>query len=554
MARQGVVQYTATQGQTGPFLCPFYVYDVAYLSVYRTPAGNAPNDAANLLNSSQYTGTNSSDPNSSYITLITPANAGDVITVFYEFADATVIPKYPYCSSVDSTADGILPVLPPNNVWIKSSDGSKITTAVIPGLASNIPVVSSSPITNTIVKFTSDSTSPISIRNSNTTLTPIRLASGSYYDNVTGVHNLSMVGGLTVGSIDTSSLDNYKLVVSGSAIASSVEVAYSLVLRDLSNINKTYISSPEQYNDTITYTLPESQAAIPASLLANDANGNLSWLPQTGINQVGTITQGSWNAGNVTVPNGTVAASVGIFSSSQKEYNNDIYPSSFVSTNALILEDGTGQNSTAIASPISYNGNYIYVLPPSMGATGQVLKIQDTHNSSNTSVATLTWSTPASATILPATSSQVQSESQSGVYVDPTTLHNHKGIAKAWIRFHNVTNSDGTIDPIISDYYFVDGVPSTPIVRVGVGIYDINFYTNFTSGLTYSVIGTGFYTTSGGLVTVAQYAADNTGHGEDPQPGSCRIAILDKNGNLTDAANPAGYPTPPDIYVAFFGY
>jgi len=550
MARQGVVQYTATQGQTGPFLCPFYVYDVAYLSVYLTRAGSTPNDTTNLLNSSQYTGTNSSVPDSSYITLITPANVGDLITIFYEFANATVIPQYPYCSAVDSVADGILPVLPPNNVWIKSSDGSKITTAVIPGLVPNIPVVSGSPVTNTIVKFTSDGTSPISIRNSNTTLTSIKLASGNVYDNVAGINNLSMAGALTIGNID-SSLANYKLAVTGSVIATSLETAFSLVLNDLSNINKTYINSPTQYNDTITYTLPESQAVIPASLLANDAGGNLSWLPQTGINAVGTILQGYWQAGQIDTTESVSCSSLNITNINN---NNKIVASidtyGNISGTSLGVKDNAG-NTSFFFSPVSFGGDYSYVLPPTIGQTNQVLGLYAVNG--NTGI--LDWITPQGSTSsLPATPAQVKNESASGVYVEPTTLHYHPGIAKVMIRFH----TSGPTNTIIYTYQYPY---NATVSRVTTGIYDIIFPTAnyFSSATSYVMQASGFNSqrTTNNILSQVIYIVQlhpSFSNGAAPTAGRYRIALYDSVNELSDPTlDPDSTYPAPDVCLSFFG-
>lgn len=80
-------QYTATAGQI-VFSFPFPFFEDADLKVYRTPAGNQPNDANDILTlNTDYTVTGADTQNGGDVTLvgIIPSN-GDIITIVREIA------------------------------------------------------------------------------------------------------------------------------------------------------------------------------------------------------------------------------------------------------------------------------------------------------------------------------------------------------------------------------------------------------------------------------------------------------------------------------------
>jgi hypothetical protein len=541
-SRQGVAQYTANQGDT-IFNAPFYVYDVAYLSVYLTPAGHPANDSANLLiYNVQYIG--ESLPLGGNIILLTPANLGDIITILYNVDNAIVFPQYPLCSQVDPVADSSLPVLPPSCMWAKSSDGSKIIATAVPA-GTNVPTVPGTAATNNVVKFGNTTGAPITLQNSNTTLTSITLSSGKY-DNVSGINNLTIKGTMAIGN--TAPVAGYMLDVTGAVLVTTIESQAAIILDDVSGTYKTFITAPQEFSSNITYVLPPTLTTSPGALLASDLSGNLSWLPQNSITQLGEVTQGIWNAGSIT-SSGDIT-STGVISGTGATFATNTN-TGIVTTNGItFIDTETPPNTATFKSPPTLGVSATYTMPASMGSTGDVLMMFN----EGADGAFLNWVAPL--TYNAANRTQVTAEIPAGLYVDPTQLKYHNGIAKAWVRFHM---NSGVVSAIISSSYnLTTGTPPSgityPINRIATGIYDIYFANNFASGTSYTMHGTGYLATNP-IISVVQYPRCNGTNGQDPQPGYCRIALLDQSGNLTDGINLITTPPmlPPDVYVVFFG-
>lgn len=500
--QSGLIQYKAAAGDGTTlalaFNVPFYIYDITNLSVYLTPNNMPANDAEDLLvYGTDYFGISSYNPISgSYgsIQLLSAsfpagANAGDIVTIFYDFGAATIIPQYSLCSTADRVIDGILPPLPANHTWIKSSNGSSIQTIAIPTV---------NPITTTANSLAKYSDTTGDMTSSNVISTPIKVGAITY-DDVSGINDL-IVNGLTansslnvVGPIETVTLDT------------SAWLAFSNGL----NSNKTYFQSTE-FNSNIFYLLPIAQASTPGSFLANDAgavNGQeaaLSWVSPSSINTVGTITSGTWNAGNVAVQGttGTVSASTGEF-------------------NSLVIPD-SGNYSTSIQAPTNFAASYTYLLPTTVGGSKQILAIKEV--TGNT--AALTWQTP---------------------------LDNPYNLIKAWVRFHAVSTFN---PPFVS--VAIAGSPGSQgsyglqsVVRIATGVYQVNFAIPFTSATSYTWNATGFMTSSVDVVYILMLHSSSP-NGADPTASSCTFGLYNNAGALVDPITTTGLPA--DVCISFCGY
>ncbi len=163
-------QYTAGGGGPTVFAFTFPIFSPTDLSVYSTPVGVAANDAAQVLvYNVGYTVTNNVAPAvGGTITLTTPANAGDIITIVnnqpYDYLhnfipgglfeatdvntdfDRSVLMSqqdkmydrvlgihYNNCDVINTNnvpplngVDNVLPVLPPNCLWVKNNANTAI--------------------------------------------------------------------------------------------------------------------------------------------------------------------------------------------------------------------------------------------------------------------------------------------------------------------------------------------------------------------------------------------------------------------------------------------
>ncbi len=160
------IQYTAIGGQTD-FTIPFVFFwdSVSYpnpLLVFDTPEGQEPNDVADLIAiNTAYTITQTVNFTGSII-LVTPANAGDIITIvrnmnnvrlnYYinggaftanavntdfesevlyiqqnTYARSNITPHYNYTAAAVVPNDVILPVLQANQIWVKDPTNTFIT-------------------------------------------------------------------------------------------------------------------------------------------------------------------------------------------------------------------------------------------------------------------------------------------------------------------------------------------------------------------------------------------------------------------------------------------
>lgn len=154
-------QAIAIAGQTifGTNWTANYYTDVV---VYKTPYGDEANDNIQILTTNQYSVQFIGDLQQVQITLVTPANAGDIITITRQtpsdrenlytntnftpsmlnndfgiltlvdqqaqLVNQLIAPRYNYSAEITDVVDTILPLLGPNQTWVKNSSN----TAIIP--------------------------------------------------------------------------------------------------------------------------------------------------------------------------------------------------------------------------------------------------------------------------------------------------------------------------------------------------------------------------------------------------------------------------------------
>lgn len=164
-------QYNASQGAT-TFTVPFVFFGASLqylmpLLVYLTPNGQQPNDTTDLLRApNQYSVFNDPITWKGTVTLVTPANSGDIITIIRDMdnqrlnyyitgggltanalntdAESQVLfvqqntyrthyktPHYQDCQWVMNPNDTVLPILGANQTWVKDPTNSFITTTTV---------------------------------------------------------------------------------------------------------------------------------------------------------------------------------------------------------------------------------------------------------------------------------------------------------------------------------------------------------------------------------------------------------------------------------------
>lgn len=156
------IQYIANSNQT-VFTFDFLAFAQTDVDVYLVPVGSTPSDVANILTYNlQYTVSLNPQPSvGGTITLLTPATAGDIVTIVRAQPDqrlnyyvdgglftatmvntdfdqevlmiqqntmynTAVTPHYNLCDSPDPVIDIYLPLLDPNEVWVMNSAGTQI--------------------------------------------------------------------------------------------------------------------------------------------------------------------------------------------------------------------------------------------------------------------------------------------------------------------------------------------------------------------------------------------------------------------------------------------
>lgn len=165
-------QGSAVGGQTvfGTNWTANYVSDVI---VYYTPSGTLPDDATQILSyPSQYSVAFIGDQQQVQVTLVTPANLGDIVTITrmtpadrenlysntnftpnmlnQDFGILTLVdqqaqlvnqligPRYNYSATITPVVDTILPILAANQFWAKAGDDSEIIAVDIESITGGV--------------------------------------------------------------------------------------------------------------------------------------------------------------------------------------------------------------------------------------------------------------------------------------------------------------------------------------------------------------------------------------------------------------------------------
>lgn len=158
-------QATAISGQTvfGTNWTANYSTDVV---VYQTPSGDVPDDATQELTSSEFSVSFVGSQQDIQVTLVTPANQGDIITITRQtpaartnlysntnftpsmlnndFGILTLVdqqaqlvnqligPRYNYSAVITDVVDTILPILEANQTWVKNNSNTAIIATTLP--------------------------------------------------------------------------------------------------------------------------------------------------------------------------------------------------------------------------------------------------------------------------------------------------------------------------------------------------------------------------------------------------------------------------------------
>lgn len=164
-------QATASGGQT-VFGTNWTANVASDVVVYQTPANTAPNDVTQLLNSSQYNVAFIGGSEQVQVTLITPASAGDIITITRQtpadrlnlytntnftpsmlnndfgiltlvdqqaqLVDQLIGPRYNYSAKIVDVVDTILPILLANQTWAKNPTNTGFVGYTLPPVSSGI--------------------------------------------------------------------------------------------------------------------------------------------------------------------------------------------------------------------------------------------------------------------------------------------------------------------------------------------------------------------------------------------------------------------------------
>lgn len=257
--------------------------DATDVWVYYTPFGSAPDDATQLLATNLYTVQFIGTSDIVQVTLVNPANAGDIITItrmtpaaflnLYTNTNFTpsmlnndfgiltlvdqqaqvvnqlVAPRYNYSALINQSpeADTILPILQPNQVWMKNSAGTAIVGADIPdgGLA---------PASATYITVNNETTN---LPNS------FRLIAGNNVSLVAGTNQITInVSGQTINPGSINDLAYYS--ANGSVISALATADNGVLVTSGSGV------------PSISSTLP-SGLVIPSPLINEilDSNGNV---------------------------------------------------------------------------------------------------------------------------------------------------------------------------------------------------------------------------------------------------------------------------------------
>jgi hypothetical protein len=340
--------------------------------VYQTPSGDEPDDAAQILSyPSQYSVSFIGDEEEVEITLVTPASAGDIITIsrdtpadrenLYSNTNFTpsmlnndfgiltlvdqqaqlvnqlIAPHYNYSANIIDIVDTVLPILSENECWVKNTDN----TAFIPYA---LPASGIAPSNDTYILLTENPTDLPNAIGLDTLGAGILInAPGSneiLIRSITGTANQIDItnGSGVVGNIAIAISDNPIFTGTGGlAFPSGTTAQRPGVVYNGKTRYNTDTDFIEYYADGVWYELSNTGAVAPGSandlayyigsgnslgplatandgILATDSSGvpairNTVPLPvQSNITQLGTISSGVWSS----TPVGSIYGGTGL--------------------------------------------------------------------------------------------------------------------------------------------------------------------------------------------------------------------------------------------------
>lgn len=304
-----ILPYTQTIAMSGQtvFSTNWTANVASDVVVYYTPVGTPPNDVTQILSlSTQYNVAFIGDQQIVQVTLVTPVvNTGDIVTITRmtpasflnqysntnfvpsmlnnDFGILTLVdqqaqlvnqqigPRYNYSALITDVVDTILPILPPNSVWIKNPNGQNIITA-IPLTGDNV----------TGVNFVVGTANPI-------------------------VPDAQSLGALTSGILKNTVNDAFGTLSISNALTSLDSLAIEANTLPFGNGTETFgltAFSPLAQTLLGNTTQSEMQTTLGLVIGVNveawsailDEVAAGTWPGATSITTLGTVTTGTWNA------------------------------------------------------------------------------------------------------------------------------------------------------------------------------------------------------------------------------------------------------------------
>ena len=343
--------------------------------VFQTPQGSSPNDVTQQLTSQQFSVAFIGDSEEVQVTLVTPANAGDIITITRQtpadrenlynntnftpsmlnndFGILTLVdqqaqlvnqligPRYNYSAVITDVVDTILPILEANQLWVKNSNNTGF-------IAYNVPASGIAPTSATYLTATNQvSTLPNSFQ----------LLAGTNVALTTGTNTLT-------------------ISVSGQAIQPALinELAYyasaGSVVSGLATGNNGVLVTSNSGLPSISSTLP-SGLTIPSPIInqINDSNGNGLLIFSSVASAINQLTLTNSATGNAPVISATGSdTSIDITLTPKGTAGINITATTTTSSFIRLFEQTTnGVNHIAFVAPASIASDRIIFLPDASG-------------------------------------------------------------------------------------------------------------------------------------------------------------------------------------------
>jgi hypothetical protein len=317
-------QYTAMALQTA-FNFSFLAFAQTDVVVYQTPAGTVANDANNILTYNvQYTvALNPLPALGGIVTLITGANAGDIITIVRampdnrlnnyiagglfqatdvntdfdrtvlmaqqnKFYDQNIGVHYNISSTPVVSTDTVLPILPANCIWMKSADNTEIQAVLTTGSVS--PFAVQLPTTdNAIARYDGVAGG---LQNSGVLISDANAITGAA-SLVSGNISIGLIGANTIST--TNANGNILLTPNGTGIT-QITTGKALRFYEPTNTNYTALEAGPNVA-SVTFKLPIADGTAD-QLLKTDAAGQLAFTSNPFVQMVkaSSVTPANTNA------------------------------------------------------------------------------------------------------------------------------------------------------------------------------------------------------------------------------------------------------------------